>query len=133
MAKETKNQLAHETLERGYEEAEIILKDEDKLEKLFQKLEKKLKSVPTIGEQLSHIPVFASMIKSYVKKEYTEVPVGTIIAMISAIVYFVSPFDIVPDFIPGAGLIDDAAVTLACLSLVDSDIKEYIEWRDAKQ
>ena len=118
-------------LEKGYEKAELILTDEGKLERLLQRLEKKLQSIPKIGDKLSHIPIFASLVKSYVKKEYTEVPVGTIVAVISALVYFASPIDLIPDVIPGAGHIDDVAVVGACLVLVDTDIKDYIKWRDS--
>ena len=118
-------------LEKGYGKAELILTDEDKLERFLQRLEKKLQSIPKIGDKLSHIPIFASLVKSYVKKEYTEVPVGTIVAVISALVYFASPIDLIPDAIPGAGHIDDAAVVGACLVLVDTDIKDYIKWRDS--
>ena len=118
-------------LEKGYEKATAILQDEDKLEKLLQRLEKKLQSIPKIGDKLAHIPVFASLVKSYVKKEYTAVPIGTIVAVVSALVYFVSPIDLIPDLIPGAGHIDDVAVVGACLVLVDTDIQEYIKWRDA--
>ena len=125
------NQEALKELEKGYEKAETILHDEDKIEELLQRIEKKLKAIPKIGEKLSHIPVLASLVKSYVKKEYTRIPVGTIIAVVSALVYFVSPIDLIPDFIPGAGHVDDAAVIGACLLLADTDIQEYIKWRDA--
>lgn len=70
-----------------------------------------------------------SMIKSYVKKEYTEVPVGTIIAMISALLFIVNPFDLIPDAIPVFGVVDDVAVTALCLKLVSTDIEEYEKWR----
>ena len=130
------NIITHEEalkeLEKGYEKAEIILQDEDKIERLLQRLEKKLQSIPKIGDKLSHIPVFASLVKSYVKKEYTEVPIGTIVAVISALAYFVSPVDLIPDILPGVGHIDDAAVVAACLVLVDTDIEEYIKWRDSR-
>lgn len=64
-------------------------------------------------------------------KEYTKVPVGTIVAIVSALFYFVSFVDLIPDFIPGIGLLDDGAVVAACLKLVNYDIKEFIKWRDA--
>lgn len=124
------NEEAVKELEKGYEGAELILKDEDKLELLFQRLEKKLASLPKIGEKLSHVPVFASLVRSYVKKEYTRVPIGTIVAVISALVYFVSPVDLIPDLIPGVGHIDDVAVIGACLALADTDVTEYLEWRE---
>ncbi len=57
------------------------MKDEDKVERLLQRLERKLESIPKIGDKLSHIPVFISLIKNYVKKEYTDVLIGTIVAV----------------------------------------------------
>lgn len=118
-------------LEKGYVEAEEILKDIDKLERFLQRLEKKLKTIPLAGEKLSHIPVMVSLVKSYTKREYTDIPIGTIIAVISALVYFVSPIDIIPDSIPVLGYFDDAAVVAACWALVESDVDEYIKWREA--
>ena len=121
------------TLKNWFAKAEEFLKDDEKINDLLLRMEEKLKMVPRIGEQLSHIPVFISMIRSYLKKEYTKAPVGTIVAIISAIAYFLSPVDVIPDGIPVAGYVDDAAIITACLSIVDSDIKEYILWRDSKE
>ena len=116
-------------LGKGFQNAETILNDEDKLEKLFQKLENKLKVFPTIGEKLAVAASMASMVKSYVRKEYTEVPMGTIIAAISALVYVVNPVDIIPDSIPVVGHADDVGIVAVCLKLIESDLQEYIEWR----
>ncbi len=60
------------------------------------------------------------------KKEYTEVPLGTILGIVSALIYILSPIDLIPDRIPGAGHLDDAAVLLICLKAgAEDDIKEY--------
>ncbi|WP_317336630.1 DUF1232 domain-containing protein [uncultured Ruminococcus sp.] len=100
------------------------------MERLLQRLEKKLKSIPVLGEKLSYIPAMVSLIKSYIEKEYTDLPLGTIIAITSALLYFVSPIDLVPDSIPVIGYFDDAAVVAACWKLVESDVKEYLKWRE---
>lgn len=120
---------AQTTLESGYVQAEEMLKDQDKMERFLQRLEKKLKVIPLAGEKLADVPIMVSLIRSYVKKEYIDVPIGTIIAILSALIYFVSPIDIVPDSIPVLGYFDDAAVVAACWKLVDSDVEEYIKWR----
>ena len=116
-------------LGRGFKNAEELLNDRDKLEEVFQRLEKKLKSIPHVGEKLAIAASMASMVKSYINKEYDKVPIGTIIAAVSAIVYIVSPVDLIPDVIPGIGHVDDVAVVLACLKLIESDLTEYIDWR----
>ena len=128
--KEISAEDAKKRLESGYEQAEKLLNDRDKLDEFLQKLEKKLKIIPIAGNALSSLPIMISLIKSYIQKEYTEIPLGTIVAIISASIYFLSPIDLILDTIPGVGYIDDAAVVAACLALVESDIEEYKKWRE---
>ncbi len=116
-------------LAKGYDEATALLEDEDKVERFLQRLEKKLKGIPLAGNKLSYVPIMVSLVRNYVKKEYTDIPIGSIVAIVSALIYFVSPIDIVPDSIPIIGYFDDAAVVAACWKLVESDIDEYILWR----
>ena len=120
---------AKEELEKGYSKAENMLKDKDKTERFLKRLEKKLKVIPKVGALLAMAPVFIELVRDYIKKEYTEVPLGSIIAVLSALIYIFAPIDAIPDTIPGAGLIDDALVLNVCLKLVKSDIDEYLEWR----
>lgn len=122
-------QKAQALLENGFVEAEILLKDEDKLEKFLQRLEKRLKEIPIAGSVLSEVPVWISLVRSYTKKEYTTIPGGTIIAIISALLYFLSPIDVIPDVIPGVGIVDDIAVLTFCWKMIEADIDEYVEWR----
>ena len=121
---------AKKQLESGYDKAKDILNNSDKLEKFLQDLETKLKMIPKLGEELSKIPIMVSLVRSYVKKEYTKIPMGSVIAIVSALVYFVSPIDLIPDFIPVAGYSDDVAVILACWHYVKKDIEEYGRWRE---
>lgn len=102
----------------------------DQTERDLQRLEAKLKLVPKIGESLSIVPAWISLVRSYVKKEYTDVPVGSVVAILGSLVYFFSPVDLIPDVIPIAGYIDDAFVIDACFKLVKSDVDEYSRWRE---
>lgn len=118
-------------LESNFGKAEQVIKDPDALERLLQRLEEKLKQIPMAGDALSNIPVLASMVRSYACKEYPNIPLGTMVAIVSALIYFLSPIDLIPDTIPGIGYIDDAAVIAACLTMVQSDVDEYRTWRSA--
>lgn len=126
------SKIAEAELLKKYCEAEELLKDEDKIEKFLQRLEVKLKNIPIAGSRLANIPVLASLVRMYIKKEYTNIPIGTIIAIVAALIYFVSPIDIVPDSVPILGYFDDAAVVAACWKLVESDVLEYIKWRETE-
>lgn len=108
-----------------------FLKDDEKMEELLQRMEQKLKIIPKLGETLSALPVFVSLVRSYIKKEYTKVPFASIISIVAAIIYVVAPVDLIPDAIPVLGITDDATAVLLCLKFVKSDVDEYEKWRNA--
>ena len=130
--KEVTEEQVRKEYEKGCEKAEKLIKNPDELEKLLQKLENKLKTIPLVGESFSLVPAMISLVRSYIKKEYTEIPLGSIVGIISALIYILSPIDLAPDIIPGGvGYLDDAAVILICLKAgADNDIKEYEKWRE---
>ncbi|MCD7945340.1 MAG: DUF1232 domain-containing protein, partial [Clostridiales bacterium] len=53
----------------------------------------------------------------------------SIIGAISALIYIVSPIDMIPDLVPGIGYIDDLAVLGFAMKMIDSDVQEYKNWR----
>ena len=126
---EIDEEKASEFYEKSSAEAEDILKDEDKMERFLQKLEQKLKTVPVAGNALAYVPLMMSLVRSYVKKEYTEPPITSMISIVITLIYFLSPIDLIPDTIPGAGYIDDAVVISGCLALVRTDLEDYRIWR----
>jgi uncharacterized membrane protein YkvA (DUF1232 family) len=116
-------------LETNSEEAKLTINDEDKYERLVQRLENKVKLIPHIGEYISDIACMVSLVRSYIKKEYTDIPIGTIISIVSTLIYIVSPIDLIPDFIPGVGYIDDIILFGWVLKSIHSDVEEYKQWR----
>ena len=101
-------------------------------EKGLKAAEERLKTIPTVGEGLSYIPTFLDMLRSYVAGEYKEIPTGTLIAITAMLLYYISPIDLIPDFIPVLGIMDDAALVIAGLTLVKSDLDIYKNWRSHK-
>lgn len=117
-------------IDKNKSEAEELLKDKKKMEHFLERLERKLFKIPFAGKYLSDVPVFISLIKAYIDKEYTAIPIGSIIAVISALIYLLSPIDIIPDIVPVVGILDDAAVIATVYALVHDDIEEFKAWRD---
>ncbi|AGF57416.1 uncharacterized membrane protein YkvA (DUF1232 family) [Clostridium saccharoperbutylacetonicum] len=116
-------------LDSNSEEAQSTINDEDKFERLVQRLEIKLKLVPGIGKYISDIACMVSLVRSYIKKEYTDIPIGTIISIVSTLIYILSPVDLIPDYIPVVGYLDDLALLSWVLKLIHSDVEEYKKWR----
>ena len=122
---------AKEAYEKGCKEAEKLLKNPDKVEKFLQKLEKKLKVIPMLGSTFAIVPGIISLVRSYIRKEYTEIPLGSIVGIVSALIYILSPVDLVPDVVGPLGYLDDAAVLIICLKAgAEDDIKDYQKWRE---
>ncbi len=85
--------------------------------------------IPYIGEYASDIASLVSLVRSYIKKEYTEIPLGMIISIVSTFIYIVSPLDLIPDAIPIIGHVDDLFLLGFVLKLIRSDIIDYKKWR----
>ena len=76
------------------------------------------------------LKLMINLIIDYVKGDYTNVPWNTIAAITGAIIYFVSPIDVIPDFIPVVGYVDDLTVIKFTLDLVSEDLIKYKQWKN---
>lgn len=81
-----------------------------------------------LAKFMRDLRLFFDLLKSYWRKEYRKVPFWTIAAIVAAVLYVLNPFDLVPDFIPFVGLVDDALVVSACLSMIRKDLIAFEEW-----
>ena len=132
MSENLSEEQVKEALESGYAQSEALLNDKDELDDFLYRLEQKINDMPFVGKKFSMIPVMISLVKNYVQGKYTTVPYGTILAIMSALIYVLSPVDIIPDFIPFVGHLDDVAVIGLCLSMVKTDIDSYDVWRQSQ-
>ena len=73
--------------------------------------------------------IMFGMLKDYRKGVYSKVPWFTIATIAFALLYILNPLDIIPDFIPGLGYIDDLAVLTFGLRFIESDIHNYLDWK----
>lgn len=72
------------------------------------------------------------LLRDWSKGTYTNVPVHTILLVVAALLYFLSPLDVIPDFLGAVGFTDDAAVVLFVLSAIKNEISIYRDWRSKK-
>lgn len=77
----------------------------------------------TLKRAMRHIPFAEDVVASYHCALDPKTPAASRGILLAALAYFVLPFDVVPDFIVGLGFTDDAAVLLAALSAVRSNIR----------
>ena len=70
--------------------------------------------------------------KDYVNGSYTEIPKRSIVAILGGLVYFLSPIDVIPDFVPALGFIDDIYILNLVYRQVLKDLEKYKAWKDAQ-
>jgi uncharacterized membrane protein YkvA (DUF1232 family) len=83
-----------------------------------------------VKEQLQRL---IALLKAYVSGEYREVSTQTMVTVAAAIVYFVVPFDGIPDFLFGWGLVDDAAVISYVVAQLSSELEAFAVWQEAQE
>jgi uncharacterized membrane protein YkvA (DUF1232 family) len=109
--------------------AEKLLDNKQKLAKLLKEGEAKAKAKKAkLKGVWADIQTLFSLLKAWQNRSYTKVPWKTIIYIVAALIYFINPFDLVPDFIPGLGLVDDLSILTFVINSVKSDIEAFKKW-----
>ncbi|QNF34106.1 DUF1232 domain-containing protein [Adhaeribacter swui] len=92
------------------------------------------KDVGTLAHEVwESLQTLSRMIKAAVTGEYTGIPTSTVVGGIAVILYFLSPIDFVPDFIPVIGLLDDAALLAWFMTGIKSEMDKFEEWERGNQ
>ena len=87
------------------------------------------KSPGVLSKLWEDIKLMMALITDYSAGKYTEVPWRVISAITGAVAYFLSPVDLIPDFIFGVGYLDDAFVIKLALDLAADDLVRYARWK----
>ncbi len=120
---------AKEILANYTAQAEELLQNPAKVEELLQQLENKMKEIPSVGEYVSRLPLMISMIRGYIRKEYTAVSPKVIVSLVAAVIYLLLGKDLIPDKTPIIGYADDLAVFVAAFALAAPELDAYAQWR----
>lgn len=70
-----------------------------------------------------------SLLRDWQSGSYSRLPWRALLLSLTAVLYFVNPLDLVPDFIPGLGYIDDIAVFGMIFRAIQKDVNQYRKWK----
>ena len=118
-AKEALNDYASKV---GEEDVKETLGKEDEIKKLF-------KRVKVLAKYCNDLCEIFELLRDRVAGVYKETPWTTIAALTGALLYVLSPIDLILDIIPGIGFLDDAIVIGLAIKLALSDLEKYRVWK----
>lgn len=72
------------------------------------------------------------LIRTSVSGEYTGLPTSTVVAAVAVTIYFLSPIDLIPDFIPVLGLLDDVALVAWFSTTIKEEMDKFLEWEKTR-
>ncbi len=76
-------------------------------------------------EYKERITLYLELIKAYKEGRYKDIQTEQVKLITAALLYIVSPFDLIPDFIPGVGLSDDIMIIKTCIELTAKDLEKF--------
>jgi uncharacterized membrane protein YkvA (DUF1232 family) len=119
---------------RATVDAETYVTDPARLRKLVQDAVGKINIIPRgpFGETWPYLLAMIRVVRDYLRAEYRDMPAPKLLIIIAAIIYFVSPFDVIPDWVPVLGHIDDAFVVSLALKSVRADLDTFMAWETAR-
>jgi len=117
--------LKKETAPFSPEKLDEVIKKEKRIKEKLKLLDKI--KFPKLFYQLQ---LSLEMIKDYKNKKYRTIPWRSVGLVILAVLYFLNPFDLMPDLMPVLGYTDDAIAVAAVFKSLQEDLKNYCVWKN---
>jgi uncharacterized membrane protein YkvA (DUF1232 family) len=122
------------------------------MQKIFDELYKKAERTITSGTALSSlldevflkigqstdllyrlqdsIIALTRMLRAWMKGDYKNISTKSIIAVVAALLYFINPLDLIPDFIPIIGQLDDIFILGYLIKTLNKEIERFMAWEN---
>ncbi len=117
-----------EALQKG---EDIIQKDQLGLLNLIKRALQKVTETAsnsnlTVVKLLNHyIVLFSQLVKAYIQGTYRKLPAIALAKIAAVLIYFISPFDFIPDVLPIIGFTDDLALVLWVGKSIKNELDEF--------
>ena len=115
-------------------DATAVARDPQRLHKLVEDAIGKIGIIPRgpFADTWPYLMAMIRLIRDFHRAEYRDISEANLLITIAAILYFVSPFDVIPDWVPVLGHIDDAFVISLALKSVRADLDTFMAWETAR-
>ncbi len=117
---------------------QVLLNDKLRLLKLLKEALVKVNQIAvnnniTVVKLMNHYVItFSAMIKAYISGEYKKIPLKTVVKIVAVLIYFISPFDFIPDVLPLVGFTDDLALLIWVAKSIKNELDEFDKLNEYK-
>ena len=110
--------------------ARTYVGDSERLRQLVSEAAKKVTSLPQeqFKDTWAYLQAMLRLVRAYYRGEYREVSTTTIVLIIAALSYLINPMDLLPDWIPGLGLLDDAVIIAIAVRQTRKSLDQFMAW-----
>ena len=111
--------------------AQQLITDKNKtLSKVQEGIAKASKNKDKLTAVWDKMQLLFSLAQDYANGNYKDVSNASIAAIIGSLLYFISPIDVIPDFILGLGFLDDAFIIGYVFNKVAKELTKYQDWKN---
>ena len=120
--------------QRVASEAESCSDNPERLQRLLIQTREKINLIPRgpYAETWPYLMAMIRLLAAYCRGEYCDISANNLHLIVAALVYFVSPFDVIPDSVPIFGHLDDALVVRLALKTVGADLDTFMAWETSR-
>ncbi|MFL1513278.1 MULTISPECIES: YkvA family protein [Pseudomonas] len=83
-----------------------------------------------LGKLKDDLRLLQALCLAYWRGEYRGISRKSILTVVAGLMYFLSPLDAIPDFIPVLGMFDDIAVLAWIMKTLDDELNAFRAWRN---
>jgi uncharacterized membrane protein YkvA (DUF1232 family) len=111
-------------------DAKSYVNDPPRLRALFEEASKQATSLPksSFKDTWPYLQTMLRLIRAHYRGDYRLAPETTLVVIIAAIIYIVSPLDVIPDAIPAIGFLDDATILALALQRTRQELDDFMIW-----
>ncbi len=110
----------------------LVLHPEELLAMLGQALAKAYAQRKLLWKVFADLMLLFRFVRDWARGDFRDVPRSSIVWALFAIIYFLSPIDLIPDFLPG-GYLDDMFVIAYVTKKIRKDLDRYEDGAKVKK
>lgn len=127
-----KEMIGDQEIGRWQRKADTYIDNPSKIKSLLIKAVSKAehnKHLAIINKLWDKIHLLFSLIKDWLSGSYKDISRSAILLILAGLLYFVSPLDLLPDWLVGLGFVDDVTFLALIINQLDKELLKYKSWK----